>query len=864
MSPTQASSDTFPRLNGTNFLIWKARVTTSLKGKGLYGFVEKRNYEGDTESDSSDSEDLDPEASMDVDMEELAPPPWKSSPSSSGSDDSDNESATEDSMPPKNISFSARKREEEEKSAKKAKVKSRKPSASKLRKMEARTRAFLFKAIDDMHVLIVDNQPTAYDVFQTLCHRYQGTKAHGDPYWIQHYLMEIKYEEGSDVTRVFLGLEEAMRNTSDATSSIMNGEQKSIYLYHSMTAEWKMSLNIWKGNRKFIPYEELKQHIEQKVRDDAAKTKHTHRFGTPESRETREEKAWLPLVNQMLLPPAKPQKKAQKKRFQPYNQFHHGQFKKDKRNNTFNAAALAVNTVHDKNGFPLDPKVLLQISQHVQAAASAKREDDGNYFQTRRADFGIIAVTGKLSREMTVDSGSTGHIAYQSDWFTSMKSGVGSITVGDNHKIPIKGIGQVDFEVKDKKGVVKTITLENALYAPDLKFNLFSVSQATDNSFKVVFDKSGKCYLRYANNFIFAASTTSTSDLYQFVANTKKQELAPLGNPRKSALYECYEDFRMKALNIFHNDVGTVEYCENQYSPEIQRFQADNAREYEKLGRIIFAKYKTHAQFTNAYAPQQNGVVERRMRTLLERVRALLIDGNLPEALWRECITDVAHLLNITASPNTDNVSPYQQWYGSPPSAEYLKVFGCTGYVRISEPHRNKLDARAKKCMFVGLPTRKKGYRLIDVSTGTIVYSRDVRFGETAFPTLEFLHHSLQNRVAAIQHINTGPTLDPFVTEHLLPPLREALSPHKDAHLRMACERKLDDSSPSNAIATTDHATKNDNSTQTVHKDLCEFYSLLSLRHEDEPKSYKEAMASPEATHWRLAAESEYSSFVMG
>ncbi|KAF1336130.1 hypothetical protein FI667_g657, partial [Globisporangium splendens] len=297
MSPTQASSDNFPRLNGTNFLIWKARVTTSLKGKGLYGFIEKRNYEGDTESDSSDWEDLDPEASMDVDMEDLAPPQSKSSANSSGSDDSDNESSADGSVPPKIISFAARKREEEEKRAMKAKVKNRKPSASKLRKMEARTRAFLFKTIDDMHVLIVDDQPTAYDVFQTLCHRYQGTKAHGDPYWIQHYLMGVKYEEGSDVTRFFLDLEEAMRNTSDVAGSIMDDEQKSIYLYHSMPAEWKMSRNIWKGNRKFIPYEELTQNIDQKVRDDAAKNKHTHRFGTPESRETREEKA-LAIIGQ--------------------------------------------------------------------------------------------------------------------------------------------------------------------------------------------------------------------------------------------------------------------------------------------------------------------------------------------------------------------------------------------------------------------------------------------------------------------------------------------------------------------------------------------------------------------------------------
>ncbi|KAF1315217.1 hypothetical protein FI667_g16148, partial [Globisporangium splendens] len=387
----------------------------SLKGRGLYGFIEKRNYEGDTESDSSDSEDLNPVASVDVDMKDLAPPP---------------SNAAEDSVPPKIISLAARKREEEEKRAKKAKVKSRKPSASKLRKMEARTRTFLFKTIDNMHVLIVDDQPTAYDVFQTLCHWYQGTKAHGDPYWIQHYLMEIKYEEGSDVTRFFLDLEEAMRNTSDATSSTMNGEQKSIYLYHSMTAEWKMSLNIWKGNRKFIP------------------------FGTPESRETREEKASATIGQPNATPsssfcgccyatPVKAPEEGSKEVLSAIQPAAAQSSQEGQRNNAFNPAALAANTVYDKNSFPLGPKVLLQISQQVQAAASARRVDDGNYYQTRKADFGIIAVTDKLSREMvlaaktpsevdpvgTADSGSTSHVAYQAEWFTSMKPGIGSITV---------------------------------------------------------------------------------------------------------------------------------------------------------------------------------------------------------------------------------------------------------------------------------------------------------------------------------------------------------------------------------------------------------------------------------------------------
>ncbi|POM79155.1 Hypothetical protein PHPALM_3232 [Phytophthora palmivora] len=98
----------------------------------------------------------------------------------------------------------------------------------------------------------------------------------------------------------------------------------------------------------------------------------------------------------------------------------------------------------------------------------------------------------------------------------------------------------------------------------------------------------------------------------------------------RGQLYECYEDFRKKALNIFRQDIDVLEWrsCAIE-EHDIQVLQADNANEYEKFGRVIFRKYSTHAQFTNAYTPQQNGVGERRMRTIMKRVRALLLDGKL-------------------------------------------------------------------------------------------------------------------------------------------------------------------------------------------------------------------------------------------
>uniref|UniRef100_H3GSW9 Uncharacterized protein n=1 Tax=Phytophthora ramorum TaxID=164328 RepID=H3GSW9_PHYRM len=114
---------------------------------------------------------------------------------------------------------------------------------------------------------------------------------HGDPYYIQSYLMTVKYEEGSDLMAFIIDLEESMKAAAEATNSVLSDEQKSLYLYHSLPTEWKPELAVWKGSRKFIPYEDLKRHIETKVQNELARNRYVLRQGTPESKETRAERA---------------------------------------------------------------------------------------------------------------------------------------------------------------------------------------------------------------------------------------------------------------------------------------------------------------------------------------------------------------------------------------------------------------------------------------------------------------------------------------------------------------------------------------------------------------------------------------------
>ena len=63
----------------------------------------------------------------------------------------------------------------------------------------------------------------------------------------------------------------------------------------------------------------------------------------------------------------------------------------------------------------------------------------------------------------------------------------------------------------------------------------------------------------------------------------------------------------------------------------------------------------------------------------------------------------------------------------------YFKVWGCIAYFRVPDPKRTKLEPRAIKSVFIGYTVNSKAYRLLDLSSNTMVESRDVEFIENKF-----------------------------------------------------------------------------------------------------------------------------------
>ncbi|CAL8169979.1 unnamed protein product [Prunus armeniaca] len=136
-------------------------------------------------------------------------------------------------------------------------------------------------------------------------------------------------------------------------------------------------------------------------------------------------------------------------------------------------------------------------------------------------------------------------------------------------------------------------------------------------------------------------------------------------------------------------------------------------------------------QLSIAYTPQQNGVVERKNRTVVEMAKAMLHDKSMPYFLWAEAVHTAVYILNRSPTKALHNITPFEAYSGRKPGIGHLKVFGSLCYVHVPTERRQKLDAKSVKGVFVGYATCEKGYRVFDPSTKKLILSRDVIFDET-------------------------------------------------------------------------------------------------------------------------------------
>jgi len=127
----------------------------------------------------------------------------------------------------------------------------------------------------------------------------------------------------------------------------------------------------------------------------------------------------------------------------------------------------------------------------------------------------------------------------------------------------------------------------------------------------------------------------------------------------------------------------------------------------------------------------QNGVAERRNKTLMDRVRNMRSNKKkLPQFLWIEALKKVVYILNRVPTKAVLK-TPFELFKGWKPSLRHIRVWGCPSEVRVYNPEEKKLDPRTISGFFIGYAEKSKGYRFYCLSHSTrIVESRNAKFLE--------------------------------------------------------------------------------------------------------------------------------------
>ncbi|KAI3745946.1 hypothetical protein L6452_08358 [Arctium lappa] len=170
---------------------------------------------------------------------------------------------------------------------------------------------------------------------------------------------------------------------------------------------------------------------------------------------------------------------------------------------------------------------------------------------------------------------------------------------------------------------------------------------------------------------------------------------------------------------------------ENQTNQKVKVIRSNNGTEFKNLDLNTFCEEKgIERQYSAPRTPQQNGVAERRNRTLIEAARSLLADSKLPITFWAEAVNTACYVQNRVLVVKPKNKTPYELLNKRKPFIGFFKPFGCPCTILNTKTHLGKFDSKADDGFLVGYSSQSKAYRVFNSSSRIIEESDNVKCNE--------------------------------------------------------------------------------------------------------------------------------------
>nr|GEX33661.1 reverse transcriptase domain-containing protein [Tanacetum cinerariifolium] len=161
---------------------------------------------------------------------------------------------------------------------------------------------------------------------------------------------------------------------------------------------------------------------------------------------------------------------------------------------------------------------------------------------------------------------------------------------------------------------------------------------------------------------------------------------------------------------------GKINGMENLVDHKVKIIRCDNGTEFKNKEMNQFCEMKgIRREFSVARTPQQNGVAERKNRTLIEAVRTMLADSKLPTTFWAEAVNIACYVQNKILVVKPHNKTSYELFLGRKPTLSFMRPFGCPVTILNTLDHLGEFDGKADEGFFVGYSTYSNAFRCMRI-----------------------------------------------------------------------------------------------------------------------------------------------------
>ncbi|KAH9780058.1 retrovirus-related pol polyprotein from transposon TNT 1-94-like protein [Citrus sinensis] len=498
---------------------------------------------------------------------------------------------------------------------------------------------------------------------------------------------------------------------------------------------------------------------------------------------------------------------------------------------------------HKKGHWRKDcPKALKRDGKKPAVANMARKDKDSDY----SLSITHVAYVASLS-EWILDTGATYHLCPTKEWFTDFnKLESSAVMMRNDQPCRTMGIGTIRLKIFD--GMIRE--LKEVRFVPALKKNLISMGALEVKGYKVTIgDGTMKFthgtmvilqWVRRHNLYYLKRGTTDEANVIEAHNDTTKLWHVRLGHAGEKSLQTLMRHELLKGIKIYK--LNFCEHCVVGKKTRIKFGTAnhDTCEILEYVHNDVWGPTKTASIGGSHYFVTFVDDFSRRVWVYTmrakDKVRCMLSNAGLNKKFWAETVNYTSHLVNRLPSTVIRGKTPMEMWSGKH-AQDYnsLRIFGCPAYYHVKD---GKLDARARKAIFVGFKCGVKGFKLWDLEDKKFVCSRDVTFDEALMMKASSSHSTSEK----------GSTMEvtPRVEEEVV---SFNVSQNKET---------IDDVDNDDFIATR-RPNREIKKPGWLTKDMVVAYALLVID-DDIPNTFSEALRSSESDQWKLAMEEEMKS----